>query len=228
MTILPPQIILEDCLETLAKLDSNMFDLALIDAPYFDYRTNYRKDKGDKLSQSLVQQDYREQLKVVEQCIRVLKEGCSFWFFTNWQEAWWFQERFHSFLRNEIIWNKGNWTAGDLEGSLATEYEVIFIGTKGKGWKYKGKRIPSIWEIDRVGTDRLHSTEKPVALYEKIINIATDEGALIFDPYLGSAASAIAAMKLKRNFLGIEIDKEYYKRGIERIEQFKKEHNVKF
>ena len=217
--IFPPKIENIDCMELLTQLEDNTFDLILLDPPYFDYRTGHRKDKGDKLSQSLVQQDTKDQLKTVEQCIHKLKEGGSFWFFTNWQEAWWFQERFHSFLRNEIIWDKGNWTAGDLEGSLATEYEVIFLGTKGRGWKYRGERARCIegWKIPRVGTNRIHSTEKPVALYEKIINLSTDEGDFIFDPYVGSGASAEAALKTGRNYLGCEIDKVYFQRATERI-----------
>ena len=217
--VFPPQILNTDCMEVLTSIEPNTFDLALIDPPYFDYKTGHRKDKEDKLSQSLHPQSRKDQLLTVQECIRTLKEGASFWFFTNWQEAWWFQERFHSFLRNEVIWDKGNWTAGDLEGSLATEYEVIFLGVKGKGWKYRGERTRSIegWKIPRVGTKRLHSTEKPIALYERIINIATDEGAFIFDPYVGSGASAEAAMRTNRNYLGCEIDPEYYRRITERM-----------
>jgi len=222
--ILPPQIIMGDCLEGLLQMDTGIADCILIDAPYFDYKTGHRKDKEGKLSQSLVQQSQEDQLKVVQECIRVLKDGKSFWYFTNWQEAWWFQQRFHSFLRNEIIWDKGNWAAGDLEGSFGCKYEVIFLGTKGKGWKYKGARLNDIdgWAIPRMGTSRIHPTEKPVALYRKIIEIATDEGDFIIDPYLGSGASCIAAMETKRNFLGYEIDKEFYNGIIRRIADWKK------
>ena len=114
-------------------------------------------------------------------------------------------------------------SAGDLKGSFGNKYEVIFLGTKGKGWKYKGERLHDIWQIDRVGTQRIHPTQKPVALYERIINISTDEGTLIFDPYLGSGSSVIAAMKTGRNFLGYEIDEEYYRRIQERIAFFERE-----
>jgi len=215
------KIINGDCLENLKNTDDEVFDLVLIDAPYFDYKTGHRKNKEDKLSQSLIQQDRKDQLEVVKECIRVLKSGCAFFYFTNWQEAWWFQQRFHSFLRNEIIWDKGNWTAGDLKGSLGNRYEVIFLGVKGKGWKYRGKRINDIWDdIPRVGTKRIHSTEKPVALYKKIIELATDEGDFILDPYLGSGASVIAALETNRNILGYELDKEYYQRIEGRISEW--------
>jgi len=192
-----------DSLEALLAMPEGIADLALIDPPYFDYKTGHRKDKEGKLIQSLVRQDRDSQLRTVQECIRVLKDNRAFFFFTNWQEAWWFQQRFQpvGLLRNEIIWDKGNWTAGDLEGSLGNKYEVIFLGAKGR-WKVKDKRLHDIWEIPRVGTDRLHPTEKPVDLYVKIIELATEPGELVLDPYLGSGASMEAAIKTGRNFIG--------------------------
>lgn len=220
--IFPPLLILGDCLDHLTQMEANTADLALLDPPYFDYKTGHRKDKKDKLSQSLVQQSQEEQLRTVQESIRVLKDGRSFWFFTNWQEAWWFQQRFHTFLRNEIIWDKGNWTAGDLKGSFGNKYEVAFLGTKGKGWNYNGPRIHDIWEIPRVGTNRIHPTEKPVDLYIKIIELSTEPGDLVLDPYMGSGASAIACMRTGRNFLGYEKDEEFYRRVVNRVEEEKK------
>ena len=214
------QVINADCLEALSQMDDNIFDLALIDPPYFDYKTGHRKDKEGKLSQSLVQQSREDQLRTIQQCIRTLKKDRAFFVFTNWEQDWWMQEQLGTLLRNKIIWNKGNWSAGDLKGSFGNMYEVILLGVKGK-WEYKGAREPDIWEIPRMGTDRIHSTEKPVALYRKIIANSTDEGAFILDPYLGSGASVIAALELNRSILGYEIDPEYYSRIQRRVEEWK-------
>jgi site-specific DNA-methyltransferase (adenine-specific) len=226
--VMKPTVICGDCLEGLKSLEGEMFDLALLDPPYFDYKTGHRKAGGDeKLSQSLVQQSREDQLETVRETIKHLKTDSAFFFFTNWQEAWWFQEKFHSFLRNEIIWDKGNWAAGDLKGSFGCRYEVAFLGCKGSGWTYQGERIQDIWSnlfekehkynLNRVGTDRIHSTEKPVDLYKKCIEVATKPGAFVFDPYCGSGSSAEAAYLTGRNFLGYEIDTEYHKRILERL-----------
>ena len=94
------------------------------------------------------------------------------------------------------------------------------LGVKGK-WEYKGAREPDIWRIDRVGTNRIHATEKPVDLYKKIIENSTDEGALILDPYIGSGASVEAALELGRSILGYEKDPEYHERATRRIEEWK-------
>lgn len=221
------RIIQGDCLEALSRMDDEIFDLVLIDSPYFDYKTHYRQDKTDKLSQSLIQQDQKDQLRVITECIRVLKSGCAFFYFTNWQEAWWFQERFHTFLRNEIIWDKGNWSAGDLEGSLGNRYEVAFLGTKGSGWKVRGARENDIWNIPRVGTKRIHPTEKPVDLYKKCIELSTDQGALILDPYGGSGSSVIAALELNRSIICYELDKEYHSRIIRRVTEWHEKYSSK-
>ena len=208
------KVILGDSLEAISQMDGGIFDLAVIDPPYYDYRTGHRKDRKGKLSQSLVQQPREEQIQTIHQCIRTLKQDRAFFVFTNWENIWWIQQRFEGIFRNMIIWDKGNWSAGDLKGSFGNKYEVIFLGVKGR-WEYKGKREHDIWEIPRVGTDRIHSTEKPVALYKKIIENSTDEGAMILDPYGGGGSSVIAALELNRNILAYEIDPEY-KAGIDR------------
>ena len=210
-----------DCVEGLATLEENTFDLILADPPYFGYQTSHRKDKQDKLSQAIVYQPQDEQVRTMHKCIKLLKQDRSFWFFTNWENTHWMYTPFKSLIRNQIIWDKGNWTAGDLKGSFGNTYEVILLGAKGK-WEYSGRRECDIWSIPRVGTNRIHITEKPVALYKKIIENSTQPGDWILDPYLGSGASVIAALELGRNIIGYEIDKVYFSRIEERIANWKK------
>ncbi len=219
MEIFRPVIINGDCLAGLHSLDSDIFDLALIDPPYTDYHSNHRQDKKSKLSQGIIQQTREEQVEVVRESIRCLKNDCAFFLFTNWENIHWLQRPFASFFRNMIIWDKGNWTAGDLGGSFGNKYEVVFLGVKGKGWTYRGGRDNDIWSIPRPGTNRIHPTEKPVELYLKCIKVATDPGAYILDPYCGSFSSAVAAYNLKCNFFGYELDKDFYSKGMERLKQ---------
>lgn len=213
------KVIKGDSLEALTRMDDDIFDLALIDPPYFDYKTGHRKDRKGKLSQSLVQQSREDQLMTVQECIRVLKPDRAFFLFTNWEQSWWMMQRFQTHIRNMIIWDKGNWSAGDLKGSFGNQYEVILLGTKGKNWSYTGKREPDIWRIPRMGTKRIHSTEKPIALYKKIIENSTKEGDFIIDPYLGSGVSIQAAIELNRHIMGWEIDEVYYSRIMKRIQE---------
>lgn len=63
----------------------------------------------------------------------------------------------------------------------------------------------------------IHPAEKPVELVEKFIKVGSKEGDLIFDPFLGSGTTGVAARMLKRNFIGCEIDKKYFEIAESRI-----------
>lgn len=64
---------------------------------------------------------------------------------------------------------------------------------------------------------RFHPTQKPVTLFEQIINDYTEEGEFVFDPFLGSGTSAIAAESLKRVFVGVDIAPKYVKIAQDRL-----------
>nr|DAY67527.1 MAG TPA: adenine-specific methyltransferase [Caudoviricetes sp.] len=63
----------------------------------------------------------------------------------------------------------------------------------------------------------IHPTQKPVRLIERLLAIISCEGDIILDPFSGSASTAIACINTKRNYIGFEIDKEYYDLSIKRI-----------
>lgn len=70
---------------------------------------------------------------------------------------------------------------------------------------------------------RIHPTQKPVALFEYLIKTYTNEGETVLDNCMGSGTTAIACMNTNRNFIGFELDKGYYEKSLERIEQHKLE-----
>ena len=62
-----------------------------------------------------------------------------------------------------------------------------------------------------------HPTEKPVALFSWILNRFTKEGDTILDPFMGSGTTGVACVQTGRNFIGIEINKDYYDIAEKRI-----------
>lgn len=60
---------------------------------------------------------------------------------------------------------------------------------------------------------RFHPTQKPTQMWIKLLNLYTKEGDLILDPFAGSQSLRIACHKLKRHYIGAELDKEYYEKG---------------
>lgn len=66
---------------------------------------------------------------------------------------------------------------------------------------------------------RFHPTQKPTQLWYMILNYYTKDGDLILDPFAGSQSLRIACHKLKRNYIGFELDKEYFDKGNEWVRQ---------
>ncbi len=82
--------------------------------------------------------------------------------------------------------------------------------------KNTGTRYPK--SIIRFNRERgLHPTQKPVALFEYLIKTYTNEGDLVLDNCMGSGTTAIACINTNRNYLGFELDKEYYEIAKNRI-----------
>ena len=70
--------------------------------------------------------------------------------------------------------------------------------------------------------NRIHPTQKPVELFEWLIKTYTDEGETVLDNCMGSGTTAIACINTNRNYIGFELDEEYYNKSLERIEEHKK------
>jgi site-specific DNA-methyltransferase (adenine-specific) len=91
------------------------------------------------------------------------------------------------------------------------------------GKEKKGVPLSDVWEIpflnpkakERTG----YPTQKPVLLLNQILNIVTDEGDLVLDPFCGSGTTCVSAKLLKRNFIGIDISKEAVELANSRLEE---------
>jgi DNA modification methylase len=82
------------------------------------------------------------------------------------------------------------------------------------------KRIPDVIQIKRTGND-LHPTEKPACLLS--ILIQANVGQIILDPFMGSGTTAKAAFDNNRDFIGYEIDKDYFDAASKRLDNHKKQ-----
>jgi len=88
---------------------------------------------------------------------------------------------------------------------------------------YNSKKVPgNVWEIPRVryrmDEYENHPTQKPTVLLERIIKASSNEGGIILDPFSGTFTTSWVAKKLKRRSIGIEIEEEYIKIGLRRLE----------
>ena len=86
-----------------------------------------------------------------------------------------------------------------------------------------GKQMKSVWTLSSPNGNEKdfgkHPTQKPVALLERIILASTSEGDLVMDPFSGSSTTGVAAIRLRRRFVGIELESEFLNLSVKRLEQ---------
>ena len=93
------------------------------------------------------------------------------------------------------------------------EYGLLFYRQKLPKFNNHGKMIMNImdWSRDPKHIEKLHPTQKPIKLLERLIKIFTDEGDIVIDPCAGSGSSIVAALNKNRKAYGFEIKKDFYK-----------------
>ena len=116
------------------------------------------------------------------------------------------------FTKSWVVWNKRTYSSADRNDFGDCELAWCSKGVaRVFNYMYNGM----IQDDMRNKDERFHETQKPHQLWIKILNFYTKEGDLILDPFAGRQSLRIACHKLKRRYIGFEIDKEYYDKGCE-------------
>ena len=220
-----------NCLDTLKNIPNESIDLIVTDPPY---PTTSRGNAGN--SGGMLQKDVNKKGKVftynninckeyAPEFYRLLKDGSHCYVMTNHINLidmlnTFTDVGFH-FIKS-LIWNKGNKIMGQY---YMSQYEYILFFRKGKGKKINNCGTSDILSISNKKTKdkdgkNIHDTEKPVELMEVLVNNSSQENELVLDPFMGVGSTGIACIKNKRNFIGIEIDKNYFNIAKSRLEEF--------
>ena len=202
-------------------------DMIVTDPPYLiSYKTNYRKNKVHDFCSEILNDD-NEKLIVdyINECFRIMKPNTAMYMFCSSKTMDFFKQCAEDTgfkVKNIIIWVKNNWTAGDLTAQFGQQYEPILLLNKGR-CPFNGKRLTDVWSFPRVaGKKQVHQNQKPIELIEQCIMKHSVENAVIFDGFLGSGTTAIACINTDRNYIGFELDENYYNIATERIKNHKK------
>ena len=214
MSNLINKIFNEDCINGMKWMADSSVDLIVTDPPYLiNYRTNRRKNKEHPFCTSIKNDDNPELVKkYLKECYRVLKNDSALYVFCSCDTVDFFKIEIEKYftIKNIIIWVKNNHTAGDLQAQFGKKYEMIILANKGRK-RFNGKRLTDVWFFDRVaGKKQLHQNQKPIELIERCILKHSNENDLVFDGFMGSGTTALAAMETGRNFIGFEIDKNFF------------------
>ncbi len=224
------------------ELPDDSIDLILTDPPYKNYQSNrpvaHRKVKKIRENQFDLPFFLRESA-------RVLKPGRHLY---CWCDHYTFPAIFYELQRqrteaerrrskhslvykNCLVWVKNNHGAGDLRGNFAPQHEFILFAAKGKGVPLRGgrpsnvlfkrRRDGGIEFFKKVSNYRYnHGTTKPVEVLDLLIRTSTAAGELVFDPYAGTMSVGEACLLTGRDYLLVEIDREFFSRGVERLKEF--------
>ncbi len=211
----------ENCMITMGKMESQFVDLIITDPPYgMNFRSNHRA----KRYESIHWDDNLEWLDSwCEESHRILKSNSHIYVFCSFHNVDIFKQSLekHFTIKNILIWEKNNTSMGDLKGDYAPKYEMILFATKGRRL-LNGGRDPNIFTFARTG-NKLHPTQKPVELISYLVSKSSDEGEIVYDPFIGSGTTAESAISNNRKYIGSEIDEVYYEISLTRVDQLERQ-----
>ena len=212
-----------DCLKVMDELIEQgiKVDAIITDPPYgMGYSRHIAKPKYNKLIND-------SNLLWIDDCIDkaylLANNNAYVFMFCSWHNIdifkTSFERKFH--LKNILIWDKGGNGMGDLKTNFGNINEFILFGVKQinklKQKPLNGKRECNMLKFSRSG-NKFHPTEKPLDLMEYLINKTTKENDWVLDMFMGSGATGVACKNTNRNFIGIELDKNYYEIAKKRID----------
>ncbi len=226
-----------DCIEVMKRLPDSSVDLVVTSPPYNlkNSTGNGMKDgRGGKWSRAALMKGYEGhsdnmphkeyvtwQRNCLKEMLRVIKDDGAIFYNHKWRvQAGLLQDR-HDIVdgfpvRQIIIWKR----KGGINfnpGYFLPTYEVIYLIAKPK-FKLapKASSLGDIWEFNQE-LKNPHPAPFPVKLIERIIGATNAK--VVLDPFMGSGTTAIAAINLQRDFIGIELSKEYCEAADERIKK---------
>lgn len=196
-----------DCMEGMKRIPDKYFELAIVDPPY----RNSSENQPTK--------DMRRNGKIEV--------------FGDKPDDNYFNELFRV-SKNQIIWGANNFTLPNYKGFIVWKKLTISEGftmsmaelaflSEGLG------TVSKVFEYAPQGTSqhpRIHPTQKPVALYKWLLNNYAKPGDKILDTHVGSASSLIACYDLGFEYLGFELDKDYYNMATARLDKHMSQLNL--
>ncbi|MBQ0088210.1 MAG: site-specific DNA-methyltransferase [Prevotellaceae bacterium] len=195
-----------DCMEGMKEFPDKYFDLAIVDPPYgINLNNNMGRRKGDKKSSypKAYWGDKTPDKKYFDELFRVSKK----------QIIWGGNYFELPPTKCFIVWRKPQ-ISEDVTFSML---EYAWTSCEGTSKEYIGMSNEK---------DRIHASQKPVALYEWLLKRYAKDGDIILDTHVGSASSLIAFNKYHHNFVGFELDEHYYKKAKERYELASKQMTI--
>lgn len=208
----------------MAAIKSNTLDLIVCDPPYgVDWKASAsrRREPPPKMALDGIN-DRPAVADALRQAITKIMAHRHAYFFGDWEGF-----EFPLGGRCELIWDKCNTTLSGADTPWAGQHEAIWFGVKANaaqramndGLRAAKMRRGSVLSYQRKSGAAVknHPTEKPVDLLRELIESSSRIGDAVFDPFMGSGSTGVAALLEGRSFVGIEVSEEYFNTAVRRI-----------
>lgn len=204
-----------DCIEYMKKMEKKSIDLLLTDIPYNEVN---RKSNGlrnlDKKDADGAEFNLEEALN---EFMRVTKG--SIYVFCGIEQVSFIKKTFreNGLSTRLVVWEKTNPSPMNGDKVWLSSVECCVFGKFPKA-TFNEHCKSSVLRFS-CGKSKVHPTEKPLKLFSKIVEVSSNEGDIVFDPFMGSGTAGVAALDLNRKFIGCELNEEYFNIAKNRIEE---------
>lgn len=204
-----------DCIGYMKKMEKKSIDLLLTDIPYNEVN---RKSNGlrnlDKKDADGAEFNLEEALN---EFMRVTKG--SIYVFCGIEQVSFIKKTFreNGLSTRLVVWEKTNPSPMNGDKVWLSSVECCVFGKFPKA-TFNEHCKSSVLRFS-CGKSKVHPTEKPLKLFTKIVEVSSNEGDIVFDPFMGSGTAGVAALDLNRKFIGCELNEEYFNIAKNRIEE---------
>ncbi len=198
-----------DCIELMRQLPAGSIDFILTDPPYL---VNYR----DRDGRSIQNDNNTDWLKpAFKEAYRVLRPNSFMVTFYGWNKVDRFMDAWRSagfYAVGHLVFRKGY---ASSKRFVRYEHEQAYLLAKGRP-ALPEKPIADVIDMPYSG-NKIHPTQKPVAALLPLVEAFSPKGGLLLDPFCGSGSTLVAAQKLNRRYLGIELDSHHHAAASKRL-----------
>jgi DNA modification methylase len=224
------QVICVDAKDLAERLPQNSIDLIATDPTYgIGYKSHWKKTRS-KAQRGMLSSFGEDKFYPdwLPGAANALKPGGAMYLFTRWDVAQQWKEAIEAaglIVVQRIVWDKRHWGAGNLK-YFGSQVEDILFCVKGDHKLRWNKRAGNLWSLTKLDTINNEGnfdnpTQKPQRLMKRIIELSSDPGDLVFDPFVGSGTTAAAALDSGRHYIAGDVSEYQCQIARERLAKIK-------